>query len=120
MSGRPSTSCLDPLRPLTTTICLFTEALKAVEDAMSSDKFTIVIRDDGPPNGRKRRKPETVATIEFPGYYQFVMKIDRTEEQGILNIYVYVLLRHSIPRIEYYAQKKKLSRKKKKRKNSYL
>jgi len=58
------------------------EATKAVEDAVSSDRFTIVIKDDGPPNGRKHRKPETVATIEFPGYYQFTLKIDRTEGQG--------------------------------------
>jgi len=59
------------------------EATKAVEDAVSSDRFTIVIKDDGPPNGRKHRKPETVATIEFPGYYQFTLKIDRTEGQGM-------------------------------------
>lgn len=49
---------------------------------MTSDKFTIVVRDEGPPNGRKRRKPETVATIEFPGYHQFTLKIDRAEGQG--------------------------------------
>lgn len=60
------------------------EATKAVEEAVVSDKFTIVIQDDGPPNGRKRRKPETVATIEFPGYYQFGLKIDRSEGQGIV------------------------------------
>lgn len=60
----------------------FSEATKAVEEAVISDKFTMVIRDDGPPNGRKRRKPETVATIDFPGYYQFALKIDRAEGQG--------------------------------------
>lgn len=70
---------------------MFTGATKAVEEAVTSDKFTIVIHDEGPPNGRKRRKPETVATIEFPGYYQFALKIDRTEGQGIL-FYVYTLI----------------------------
>ncbi|XP_025423657.1 cartilage oligomeric matrix protein [Sipha flava] len=60
-------------------------ATKAVEEAVTSDKFTIVIHDEGPPNGRKRRKPETVATIEFPGYYQFALKIDRTEGQVIVS-----------------------------------
>lgn len=53
-----------------------------MEEAVTSDKFTLVVRDEGPPNGRKRRKPETVATIEFPGYHQFTLKIDRAEGQG--------------------------------------
>jgi len=67
------------------------EATKAVEEAVSSNRFTIVIKDDGPPNGRKHRKPETVATIEFPGYYQFTLKIDRTEGQGMY-ILCYLIL----------------------------
>lgn len=61
------------------------EATRAVEEAVSSDRFTIVVKDEGPPNGRKRRKPETVATIEFPGYYQFALKIDRSEGQVIVS-----------------------------------
>lgn len=68
---------------------MFTEATKAVEEAVISDKFTIVIRDEGPPNGRKRRKPETVATIDFPGYYQFTLKIDRSEGQGAYTYMTY-------------------------------
>lgn len=72
---------------------LFAEATKSVEEAVSSDKFTIVIEDEGPPNGRKRRKPETVATIEFPGYYVFMLKIDRTERQGTcMHILCYLIL----------------------------
>jgi len=57
-----------------------------------SDKFSMVIRDEGPPNGRKRRKPETVATIEFPGYYQFALRIDRSEGQGTFIIKYQLLL----------------------------
>jgi len=66
------------------------EATRAVEEAVSSDRFTIVVKDEGPPNGRKRRKPETVATIEFPGYYQFALKIDRSEGQGMYLKYIMI------------------------------
>lgn len=68
-------------------VYMFAEATAAVEEAVSSDKFTMVIKDEGPPNGRKRRKPETVVTIEFPGYFVFTLKIDRTEGQGTYIIY---------------------------------
>jgi len=61
------------------------DATKAFEEAVTSDRFTIVVKDEGPPNGRKHRKPETVATIEFPGSYQFVLKIDRFEGQVIIS-----------------------------------
>ncbi|XP_050537830.1 cartilage oligomeric matrix protein [Daktulosphaira vitifoliae] len=61
------------------------ETTRAIEEAVASDQFTIVIHDEGPLGGKKRRKPETVATIEFPGYYQFTLKIDRSEGQVIVS-----------------------------------
>lgn len=70
---------------------LFSEATRAIEEAVASDQFTILIHDEGPLGGKKRRKPETVATIEFPGYYQFTLKIDRNEGQGPLYNFFFII-----------------------------